>query len=252
VEIRCPYCDFSKDIPEEKIPPKARWATCPKCRKRFEINKQEDQTYPIPGAGPSNTTPWRQGGEPGFFSGVLQTFGQVFFYPHRLFGKIVMKRGYSEALAFGLLFGSLGMMLGFFWQLLIIPDRFFELGKFLFGHLTPSMFYFVLIALSPLIVILQILFISFILHGCLLVFGGGKGGFGGTFRVISYSQAVQVLGFFPFIGGFIGFFWQMVVQIIGLREIHKISYPRVVMAYLLPPALIIFFAFLFVVVLSFL
>jgi len=256
VEISCPYCDFSKDIPEERIPDKARWATCPKCKKRFEINPLEGQADYIPKPDPAGagsepdqkTTPWQQRAKLGFFSWTFQTFRQVLFSPHRLFGAMSVKRGYGESLAFGLLFGSLGMMLGFFWQLLIIPDRFIQLGKFLFGYFTLSMVYFGLIILTPFLVVLQLLVIALILHWCLVMFGGGKSGFEGTFRVISYSQAIQVLSLIPLIGGFIGFFWQLIVQIIGLREVHKTSYPRVIMAYLLPPVLIIFFTFLFAVV----
>ena len=37
IELTCPYCSFSKQIPKEKIPAGAKWATCPRCRERFEI-----------------------------------------------------------------------------------------------------------------------------------------------------------------------------------------------------------------------
>ena len=68
----------------------------------------------------------------------------------------------------------------------------------------------------------------------LLVVRGGQNGFEATFRVVSYSQATQALGLIPFIGGWIGGIWQLIVQIIGLREIHEISYFRVVIAFLIP------------------
>ncbi|MBT8764258.1 zinc-ribbon domain-containing protein [Desulfohalobiaceae bacterium Ax17] len=37
MRITCPNCQFSQDIPEEKIPPKAEQATCPKCRHKFKF-----------------------------------------------------------------------------------------------------------------------------------------------------------------------------------------------------------------------
>jgi hypothetical protein len=57
--------------------------------------------------------------------------------------------------------------------------------------------------------------------------------------VVSYSQATQLLGLFPFIGGLIGFLWMIIVQIIGLKEIHETSYLKVIIAFLIPPALIL-------------
>jgi hypothetical protein len=256
VEISCPYCNFSKTIPKERIPEKARWATCPKCKKRFVINLQEGRVNTIhkpestsPGDEPDRKTiPGNQKKAPGFFPGILRTFRQVLFSPHKLFDTMSLKRGYGESLAFGLLFGSLGMMLGFFWQLLIIPDRFIQLGKFLFGSFNLSTIYLVLIILTPLWVMVQLFLMALILHWCLIVFGGGKSGFEATFSVISYSQAIQLLSVFPLIGGFIGFFWQLIVQIIGLREIHNTTYHRVMMAYILPPVLIIFFIVLIAVI----
>ena len=254
VEISCPYCGFSKDIHEERIPEKARWATCPKCKKRFEVNlkeRAEDITIPSPAnvgnGADQKTIPWEQNEKPGFFSRIFDTFSQVLFSPHKLFGDMTIERGYGESVAFGLLFGSLGMMLSLFWQFLIIPDRFIQIGKFLFGHYNLSTVYFSLIILTPIFVMLQLLLIALILHWCLLIFSGGKNGFEGTFRVISYSQAIQVLSLIPLVGGFVGFFWQLIVQIVGLKEVHKTSYLRVIMAYLLPPVFIIFFTFLFVV-----
>ncbi|WP_457571512.1 zinc-ribbon domain-containing protein [Desulfovulcanus sp.] len=37
MQITCPNCQFSQDVPEEKIPPKAEQATCPKCRHKFKF-----------------------------------------------------------------------------------------------------------------------------------------------------------------------------------------------------------------------
>jgi hypothetical protein len=73
----------------------------------------------------------------------------------------------------------------------------------------------------------------------LLVVRGGENGFEATFRVVSYSQATQIWGVIPFLGGFIGGLWIIIVQIIGLREIHETSYLRVILALLIPIALIL-------------
>jgi len=72
----------------------------------------------------------------------------------------------------------------------------------------------------------------------LLIVGGEKKGFEATFRVVSYSHAAQAWGVIPFVGGWIGGIWQLIVQIIGLREMHETSYFKVIMAFVIPAALI--------------
>ena len=57
--------------------------------------------------------------------------------------------------------------------------------------------------------------------------------------MVSYSQATQIWAVIPFIGGFIGSLWILIVQIVGLREIHETSYLRVILALLIPVALIL-------------
>ncbi|MDZ7758757.1 MAG: YIP1 family protein [Desulfovermiculus sp.] len=35
MEIKCPECGFIREVPEDKIPPTAKMATCPKCKQKF-------------------------------------------------------------------------------------------------------------------------------------------------------------------------------------------------------------------------
>ncbi|MEJ2726666.1 MAG: hypothetical protein P8175_18935, partial [Deltaproteobacteria bacterium] len=67
-----------------------------------------------------------------------------------------------------------------------------------------------------------------------------------TFRVAAYSQAAQLWGLIPFVGGFVGGIWFLAVQIIGLREVHEVSYLKVILSLLFTFA---FFAILLVAVL---
>ena len=68
---------------------------------------------------------------------------------------------------------------------------------------------------------------------------GGRKGFEATFRVVAYSQATRVWSIIPFIGSPIGWVWRTVVQIIGLKEVHQISYVRIIVAFLIPLALLL-------------
>jgi len=35
--LSCPHCNFSKELPAERIPPQMKSATCPRCKKRFSL-----------------------------------------------------------------------------------------------------------------------------------------------------------------------------------------------------------------------
>ena len=94
-------------------------------------------------------------------------------------------------------------------------------------------------ALSPLLVLIAILATSAILHGLLALVRGGKNGFEATFRVVCFSQSAQLWGLIPLVGGFIGALWLLGVQVIGLRQIHAISYLRVATALMIPVALLL-------------
>ena len=246
VEITCPKCNFSKSIPEEKIPAGVRWATCPQCKNRFAFAppeagpgpEQEQKEIGEQGRVERRAPPWENRSELGLWQGIYQTFKGVLFSPDKLFSTMTHKGGIMEPLAFGLLLWSIGSMFGFFWQFLIMFGGLISLDHDLIGQFAWSLIFLIIIVISPLFVTITIFLTSSILHLLLLVVRGEKNGFEATFRVISYSQATQVLGLIPFIGGLIGSFWLLIIQIIGIREIHNTSYLRVILAFFIPLALI--------------
>jgi len=156
--------------------------------------------------------------------------------------------GIKEPFAFGLLFGSLGMMFGFFWQFLTLSDTILSLGLDLINESNISLIFFVVMLVCPLFVIAGMFLTSGVLHLCLRIVGAGKKGFEGTFRVVAYSQATQLWGVIPFVGGVLAGLWQVVVQFKGVREIHETSYWRVFWAFSIPLALIILVVVLVLVI----
>jgi len=247
VEIKCPKCNFSKSIPKEKIPASARWATCPQCKYRFSIAppqagpglEQGQRERGIEVRAERRAPPWENRSELGLWQGIYQTFKAVLFSPDKLFSTMTHEGGIMEPLAFGLLLGSIGSMFGFFWQFLMMSGTLLALGEEIMGQLSMSLIFFAIIIISPLFVTITMFIASAVLHLLLLIVRGGKNGFEATFRVVSYSQATQLWAVIPFVGGFIGGLWILVVQIIGLREIHESSYLRVILALLIPVALIL-------------
>ncbi|MBW1998880.1 MAG: YIP1 family protein [Deltaproteobacteria bacterium] len=248
VLIVCPNCNFSKEIQREKIPPGVRFATCPRCKRRFELvfgqgfAEEGDMGAGKGGDAESLTgklPPWENRLELGIWQGIYKTFKEVLLSPETFFKKMNCETGIKEPLAFGLLLGSIGSMLSFFWQFLTGWRGIASMAQGVLGQIGLGLIFLVVMILIPLFVLVTMFLASAGMHLCLMILKAGNKGFEGTFRVVAYSQAAQVLGFFPFVGGVIGGFWQFIVQIIGLREIHGTSYLRVFMALFLGLVLII-------------
>lgn len=242
VEIVCPDCGFSKSIPDEKIPAGVKFANCPRCKKRFELAirtpsfglEKAQETDGIMAKAERAAPPWERRPELGVWKGIHQTTRAVLLGPKELFRTMAVKEGFGEPLAFGLLVGAIGTMLGFFWQFLLMSESLMSIGQGYVDQSTMPVVFVGIMVLSPIYVIVTIFVTAALLHLCLLLVRGGKNGFAATFRVICYSQATQILAFVPIVGGLAGWIWQCFVQMIGLREIHETSYARIVIAFLIP------------------
>ena len=257
VELTCPYCQFTKTVPKKKIPAHVKWATCPGCRQRFEIPDFDAEIEPVieqtgPGTGSEGAgethekgsqrrgAPWENRPELGLWQAIYQTFKAVLFSPETLFSTLTFKGGLWEPLAFGIMVGSIATMFSLFFLLLVQSTWLLSFGPTIPGQFTIGLIFLITIAIVPVLWALLIFISSGILHLFLLVVRGGENGYEATFRVVSYSQAAQIWGVIPIVGGCIGWIWQVVVQIIGLREIHETSYSKVIIAVLMPLVLFVF------------
>jgi len=238
VEITCPHCNWTKKIPREKIPSGVRWATCPRCKERFEFILPNDLGGRTMERGPAVeagrvSPPWEKRSTYGTAQAILQTVKAVLFSPISFFRRTDVAGGLIEPLAFGILVGSIAMMVEVFWQFLLTGETIPLIAQIFFGPIALGFLFVGTMVFSPLVVVLILFVWSVMAHVCLMVVKGAKNGFEATFRVTAYSQAAHLWGLIPFVGGFIGAIWFLVVQIIGLREIHEISYFKVIVAMLL-------------------
>ena len=264
VELICPYCQFSKKVPNEKIPVGAKWVTCPRCHQRFEFSSVEKDFGPVtreivrkteferqeedPEDGYTrNAAPWENRSELGLWQGIYKTFKAVLFSPEIFFRSLAFNAGIVEPLAFGTLVGSIGSMFSLFWQLLMWSGLVLTYGESMFGQFTIGVILLIIMVIIPVLWVTWIFVSSGITHLLLLIVRGGENGYEATLRVVSYSQATQIWSLIPFVGGTIGWIWQLVVQIIGLRHIHRTPYLRIIVAFLIPVAIIFFLAIVVVI-----
>ncbi len=235
VEITCPQCNYTKNVPLEKIPSGIRWVRCPKCGNRFEYMRREEDVK----AERRHATAWERRLGLGLWKGIKQTIKSVLFSPKNMFSAMPVKGGWREPLAFGLLVGSISSMFAFFWEFLIANSG---LLKPLVGDstsLSSPIIFLIFIFLSPLLVSISIFISSLIIHLLLLLVRAGNNRFEATFRVVAYSQATRVWCIIPFIGSPIGWVWRSIVQIIGLKEAHETTYLRIIVAFSIPIVLLL-------------
>ena len=259
LELVCPYCQFSKEVPQEKIPEGTKRALCPRCGQRFAISIPEATPRPVIDGvatdsefrGPEEETqketwrrgaPWEDRSDVGLWQGIYQTFREALFSPGTLFSTMTYTGGMKEPLAFGLLVGSIGSMFSLFWQFLMFSGGIASFGVLVSDQFPIGLVFAIFLVVVPIFVTVGIFLYATVLHLLLLVVRGGENGYEATFRVVSYSQAAQLVGLVPLIGGWIGGIWQLIIQVIGLREIHGTSYLRVVLAFLIPVVLLILLA----------
>lgn len=249
ITLVCPFCRFSREMPESQIPAGAKRAVCPRCGQKFEFRaagRGSDASKAVPAHTKAVTheaetsydraqergSPWEFRTEIGIFKSIVNTFIQVLFTPGKFFSTLARRGGIGEPMAFGLLMGAVGSMLGLFWPTLLMSGGLFQ-QPFL-GQLTVGAVFLIMLVGIPICVLVAMFVYSAVLHFFLFLVRGGRHGFEATFRVIAYSQAAQAWSLLPVLGGWIGGIWQLIVQVIGLRKMHDTSYFRVVMAFILP------------------
>ena len=261
VELICPYCRFSKTVSREDIPFNAKRAVCPRCKRRFdftwkespadsnvtaweeepELGETDDGREPKEERTGRWKSPWEDRQNTGLVEGIFSTVRTVLFSPSILFRTLTCKGGIIEPLAFGLLTGAAGSMFSIFWPVLLFSGGFGTLpfGQTLLTDLNTGFVFLITLAAVPIWVIFSMFINAAILHLMLLIVRGGGNRFEATFRVVAYSQATQIWCLIPVVGSWIAGAWQLVVQVIGLREMHETTYLKVIIAFLIPIFIVI-------------
>jgi hypothetical protein len=256
----CPFCSW--DIPEDAT-------KCDRCGHSLVPSKEErpdldftdvpppppSQYPPPPPPPPSGQEyewetasdekycPWEDMGNLGFVEAIKQTFVGSLFHPVEFFQKLPAEGGYPEPVKYGILLSSLGFVFAILWELITKAEAMRQVG-------VSSIIFLGLILLAPIFAAIGLFLGAAITHGCLFILGGVSKPYEATFRVEAYAQGPQVFNVIPFIGGLVALIWQIVLIVIGLREVHETSTGKAVAAVLLPCVVccVLGLAFLFLVV----
>jgi hypothetical protein len=95
------------------------------------------------------------------------------------------------------------------------------------------------IILAPIFLAIGLLIGSGIIHLLVrLVVGPRNAGFEATFRVVAYSQVVNLVSWIPFIGPLLGLYG-IYLGVIGVREVHGTSTGKAALVVLIPAAVVL-------------
>ena len=226
--MTCPQCGFEQ-------PPSDECRKCGIIVSKFQQYEEmarsfEDKVHEVP---PEEPPPWESG--EGFTGAFYRTMRESLFSPTLFFRKISSGEGYWAPLIYGLITGIIGNGCAILWIWLFLA-RLIPLERL---PLQLGFSIFKLIFPLPFQLAIAILIGSGIIHLCLNIVGGNNSGYNTTFRAVSYSYSGYLFGIIPFIGPFIGNIYTFVLTIIGVREGHRISTGKAILAVLLP-AIVVF------------
>jgi hypothetical protein len=163
----------------------------------------------------------------------------VLLEPGRTFREASQQAGIGWALLYWFLFATVGTLFGIFWSIVTnamwlatltdIADRLPpEADRFLEAFGGPAagagIFYVFALPVYLILGLISLFLVAGIIHLFLLLVGGANRGFEATFRVVAYAGGSTALfNIFPLCGGLVGLVWGIVVQILGLKELHETS-----------------------------
>ena len=250
MQIICPQCNFSKDVPNEKIPPNARTVTCPRCKTRFSlplreaagtlnhreaVEKSENtaQPYVSPSALPDREEssqgqpegtdiPWESASQKGMFVSVVSTILGVIFSPTRFYATMNPAGKTSFPLAFAIITGGGGWLLSIFWEYLFVSGLLNQMQEPWIAWLGTGTIVMFAIFL-PILVTISLYFSSAVIHLGLIILRSNTLPFKATFKLTAYAYAPQLFSIIPGLGSLIGALWMIVVTTIGLSTVHTIS-----------------------------
>lgn len=187
---------------------------------------------------------WEYRAELGWFSAAVKTVKEVLFEPGATFSRARRSGGLTAPLLFAFLMGTIFLVLT---QLVNLATNSLFLGMLsrvsggsdvdqiagqMFGTALGTV---LMLFFAPVFAIIGPFISAAIAHVCLMIFGGARRDFEATYRVVAYGYGSTLpLSLIPLCGGFVTWIWMIVIQIIGLKEIHGTDTWRAAMAVFLP------------------
>jgi hypothetical protein len=231
----CPFC--GREIEESA-------SECVYCGRLLQSGPSEDMAAPPTPPRPFSGTrheeesddddkecAWENREAYGTLNAYFQTATKCLLTPTRFFQKLPLTDGYLNPVLFAAMSVPVVIVMGYIALSLFSG---FRSGGGLIGLVLSVSCGFV----AALIVLpIAIGIWSGILHLCLMLVGGANEGYQASFRVVAYSSVTNLFGVIPIVGN-LASLWGIVLHVIGLRETHKTTTGKAVLAVAIPTGVI--------------
>lgn len=210
---RCPHCGHETEA-----------ATCPLCGSDVAGD-------PGPGADGPRPVPWEDSSV-AFPDDLVRTWRSSLFEPAGFFARLTGRGSFARPLLYFLLVTVAGAVFTLVWEYAPIlpgagPDGPMGIG--------PGVFFF----LTPFVALVSLAVSTLFYHLAAVVLAPDRRGMGATARVLCYAAGPSVLAAIPIVGGLAGLVWTWVLQVVGLREVHRTSTGRAVIMVFWPWLLVV-------------
>jgi ribosomal protein S27AE len=188
--------------------------------------------------------PWETWREKGRLRAFFETWKQVMINPVAFFKRVPKHGNFVIPMYYGVICQSVAIILMWSYQtgfqsIPTIVDYSAAFGGYWpvtanFSWPALLIFLMALVLVAPVFAIIGIAVTSFLYHVSLKIFGGAKHGFEATFRAVCYSSSAQMISILPIVGTVLAGIWTLVLCVIGIRHLQETTYPRAVIAVILP------------------
>lgn len=187
---------------------------------------RSDDEAPGPGGrspAPDGGVAWEDPSVP-FPEDLIGTLRRSLFSPSDFFGDVDERGSIARPLLYYLLLTVAGAVFTLLWQYGLGGDGSFlpagpDGGEVVFG---PAFAFF----FTPFVALIALAFSTGVYHLGALAVAPQRRGVGATARVVCYAAGPTVLSIVPFVGSVAGAVWTIVLQVVGLREVHRTTTGR--------------------------
>lgn len=196
-----------------------------------------------PGAGAAPAgNPWEQRDRLGFVNALVENLKLFITSPGEGFRRTQRKGDFGSPLLYAVILSWVAYVVGQIWRvvfgtsiLAFLPgEARHELGAVMAGSAAG---FVVQVILAPIFIVVGLFIWSAILHLFLMLYGAlgqSESGYEGTLRTLSYSSVANLAQIVPIAGGLIALVWGIILQVIGLAEMHRTSQGKATAAVLTP------------------
>lgn len=215
----CPHCGHDADPSR---------AECPLCGTSLPDRGRPDAAGPSEdrsgiGGRESDPVPWEDPDLP-FPEDLWRTWRESLFSPGEFFRRVTDRGTVVRALLYYLLATVAGAFFALLWQSLWFS--LVDLGARLEAGGAAAAGPVISFFTSPFVALLALVVFTLLYHLAALVLAPRHRGMAGTARVLCYAAGPSVLAAVPLLGTVVGGVWSLVLQVVGLREVHRTTTPR--------------------------